>query len=133
VSYDITVVDAEKHGTGIAAYLTYEVRTKMTGGAFGERAFAVRRRYTDFVWLRSTLADNYLHALIPVLSDKEKLPAQVFNISGQQHKPVDTRENPQQQASIQNAPQVCALLCSAFDFRHSELTSHCGGVWPSWS
>jgi hypothetical protein len=30
----------------------------------------------DFVWLRNTLATNYLHALIPVLSDKEKLPAQ---------------------------------------------------------
>ena len=28
------------------------------------------------MWLRNTLATNYLHALIPVLSDKEKLPAQ---------------------------------------------------------
>jgi hypothetical protein len=75
VGYNVLVVNPEKHGTGVAAYLTYEVRTSMTGGAFGAREFAVRRRYADFVWLRNTLAGNYLHALIPVLSEKEKLPA----------------------------------------------------------
>ena len=75
VGYNVLVVNPEKHGTGVAAYLTYEVRTNMTGGAFGAREFAVRRRYADFVWLRNTLAGNYLHALIPVLSEKEKLPA----------------------------------------------------------
>jgi hypothetical protein len=75
VSYNVLVVNPEKHGTGVSAYLTYEVRTSMTGGAFGAREFAVRRRYADFVWLRNTLAGNYLHALIPVLSEKEKLPA----------------------------------------------------------
>ena len=39
------VANPEKHGAGISAYLTYEVRTKMKGGAFGERDFTVRRRY----------------------------------------------------------------------------------------
>ncbi|MGB1591403.1 MAG: hypothetical protein ACPIOQ_01520, partial [Promethearchaeia archaeon] len=79
VAYKVLVCNAEKHGTGVSAYLTYEVRTKMMGGAFGERDLSVRRRYADFVWLRSTLACNYLHALIPVLSDKEKL------LSGRSH------------------------------------------------
>ena len=82
VAYDVLVVNAERHGTGVSAYLTYEVRTKMTGGAFGEREFAVRRRYADFLWLRNTMAGNYHHALIPALSDKEKLPSKLGMCQG---------------------------------------------------
>ena len=44
-SYEVLVTNPEKHGAGISAYLTYEIRTKMKGGAFGERDFTVRRRY----------------------------------------------------------------------------------------
>jgi hypothetical protein len=125
-SYDVLVANPEKHGSGISAYLTYEVRTSMKGGAFGERDFTVRRRYAggeratsarvavarggrrgiaerrqccaDFVWLRNTLAANYLHALIPVLSDKEKLPAQ--RALGAKH-----------EAQVPRALRVCVCAC----------------------
>ena len=33
----------------------------------------MRRRYSDFVWLRSTLAERCPHALVPSLADKERL------------------------------------------------------------
>ncbi|EKX49074.1 hypothetical protein GUITHDRAFT_68216 [Guillardia theta CCMP2712] len=76
VEYQVIVVNPEKHGQGIGAYLTYELRTRMKGGAFGEREFAVRRKYNDFIWLRNVLAADYPHFLVPVLAEKEKLPAQ---------------------------------------------------------
>eukprot|EP00960_Hanusia_phi_P076087 768513-Hanusia_phi.AAC.10 len=79
VEYQVMVVNPEKHGQGIAAYLTYELRTRMKGGAFGAREFAVRRRYNDFIWLRNVLAASYPHFLVPVLAEKEKLPAQGSN------------------------------------------------------
>ena len=41
VSYNVLVVNPEKHGTGVSAYLTYEVRTSMTGGACGAYGPAV--------------------------------------------------------------------------------------------
>ena len=73
-SFEVMVRHPERHGQGVAAYLTYEVYTTWTSGAEpGGRDSTVRRRWSDFAWLRDSLARNFSHALVPALAAKERL------------------------------------------------------------
>jgi len=69
----ITVGDPEKHGEGVNAYTTYQVSTKTTIASFQQPDFFVRRRFSDFLWLRQALADKYPDCIVPALPEKKKM------------------------------------------------------------
>ncbi|KAK1885107.1 Sorting nexin-7 [Dissostichus eleginoides] len=55
----ITVDHPESHVTAIETFITYRVMTKTSRSDFDCSEFEVRRRYQDFLWLRSTLEENH--------------------------------------------------------------------------
>ncbi|KJE96770.1 hypothetical protein CAOG_07043 [Capsaspora owczarzaki ATCC 30864] len=67
----IFVTDPEKHGSGMDAYVSFCVTTKTTMQEFQAQEFFVRRRYTDFVWLRSKLFSEFSTSVIPQLPSKD--------------------------------------------------------------
>ncbi|XP_010789416.1 sorting nexin-7-like, partial [Notothenia coriiceps] len=55
----ITIDHPESHVTAIETFITYRVMTKTSRSDFDCSEFEVRRRYQDFLWLRSTLEENH--------------------------------------------------------------------------
>merc|ERR1711998_725201 len=75
---ECSVRDPEKHGDTMNNYITFKVATKTvqsTWPQFKETEFSVRRRFKDFVWLRTSLCENHANVIVPPLPDKE-----IFNI-----------------------------------------------------
>lgn len=58
-----TVSEPQQTGTYMSKHVTYLVRTE-------PYTYLVRRRYTDFAWLRDTLQKRYIGMLIPSLPPK---------------------------------------------------------------
>lgn len=69
----ITVDDPESHITAIETFITYRVVTKTTRGEFDSSEYEVRRRYQDFLWLKSKLEEAHPTLIIPVCLLKLKL------------------------------------------------------------
>ena len=67
----VSVTDPEKHGDGMDAYVSFCVTTKTTMQEFSAQEFFVRRRYTDFVWLRAKLFNEFSTCVIPQLPSKD--------------------------------------------------------------
>ncbi|XP_075870237.1 sorting nexin-7 isoform X3 [Nelusetta ayraudi] len=66
----ITVDKPESHVTAIETFITYRVVTKTTRSEFDASEFEVRRRYQDFVWLRSRLEESHPTLIISPLPEK---------------------------------------------------------------
>ncbi|KAI1236654.1 hypothetical protein IHE44_0014907 [Lamprotornis superbus] len=66
----ITVDDPESHITAIETFITYRVVTKTTRGEFDSSEYEVRRRYQDFLWLKSKLEEAHPTLIIPPLPEK---------------------------------------------------------------
>ncbi|KAG8555603.1 hypothetical protein GDO81_017756 [Engystomops pustulosus] len=66
----ITVDEPESHITAIETFITYRIATKTTRGEFDSSEFEVRRRYQDFLWLKSRLEDAHPTLIIPPLPEK---------------------------------------------------------------
>ncbi|XP_069497633.1 sorting nexin-7 isoform X1 [Ambystoma mexicanum] len=66
----ITVDDPESHITAIETFITYQVVTKTTRGEFDSSEYEVRRRYQDFLWLKSKLEESHPTLIIPPLPEK---------------------------------------------------------------
>ncbi|OWK64461.1 Sorting nexin-7 [Lonchura striata] len=66
----ITVDDPESHITAIETFITYRVVTKTTRGEFDSSEYEVRRRYQDFIWLKSKLEEAHPTLIIPPLPEK---------------------------------------------------------------
>ncbi|XP_053325454.1 sorting nexin-7 [Spea bombifrons] len=66
----ITVDDPESHITAIETFITYRIATKTTRSEFDSSEFEVRRRYQDFLWLKSRLEDAHPTLIIPPLPEK---------------------------------------------------------------
>ncbi|XP_075689291.1 sorting nexin-7 isoform X1 [Rhinoderma darwinii] len=66
----ITVDEPESHITTIETFITYRIATKTTRGEFDSSEFEVRRRYQDFLWLKSRLEDAHPTLIIPPLPEK---------------------------------------------------------------
>ncbi|XP_074859142.1 sorting nexin-7 isoform X2 [Carettochelys insculpta] len=66
----ITVDNPESHITAIETFITYRVVTKTSRGEFDSSEYEVRRRYQDFVWLKSRLEEAHPTLIIPPLPEK---------------------------------------------------------------
>uniref|UniRef100_A0A8D0GUQ8 Sorting nexin 7 n=1 Tax=Sphenodon punctatus TaxID=8508 RepID=A0A8D0GUQ8_SPHPU len=66
----ITVDDPESHITAIETFITYIVFTKTSRGEFDSSEYEVRRRYQDFLWLKSKLEEAHPTLIIPPLPEK---------------------------------------------------------------
>nr|XP_047923176.1 sorting nexin-7 isoform X3 [Anser cygnoides] len=66
----ITVDDPESHITAIETFITYRVITKTSRGEFDSCEYEVRRRYQDFLWLKSKLEEAHPTLIIPPLPEK---------------------------------------------------------------
>ncbi|XP_052657787.1 sorting nexin-7 isoform X4 [Harpia harpyja] len=66
----ITVDDPESHITAIETFITYRVVTKTSRGEFDSSEYEVRRRYQDFLWLKSKLEAAHPTLIIPPLPEK---------------------------------------------------------------
>ncbi|NWX08937.1 SNX7 protein, partial [Caloenas nicobarica] len=66
----ITVDDPESHITAIETFITYRVVTKTSRGEFDSSEYEVRRRYQDFLWLKSKLEEAHPTLIIPPLPEK---------------------------------------------------------------
>lgn len=61
----------ESRGSYLAKHTTFLVALSSTGGLNA----SVRRRYSDFSWLRSVLRARYVGLLVPSLPDKSSVAA----------------------------------------------------------
>ncbi|XP_063730048.1 sorting nexin-7 [Eleginops maclovinus] len=66
----VTVDHPESHVTAIETFITYRVLTKTTRSDFDCSEFEVRRRYQDFLWLRSRLEENHPTLIVHPLPEK---------------------------------------------------------------
>ncbi|XP_024117536.1 sorting nexin-7 [Oryzias melastigma] len=66
----ISVEDPESHITAIETYIMYRVATKTTRSDFDSSEFEVRRRYQDFLWLRSKLEESHPTLIVHPLPEK---------------------------------------------------------------
>ncbi|XP_061859540.1 sorting nexin-7 [Colius striatus] len=66
----ITVDDPESHITAIETFITYRVVTKTSRSEFDSSEYEVRRRYQDFLWLKSKLEEAHPTLIIPPLPEK---------------------------------------------------------------
>ena len=60
---NVTVCEPQINGSFVNKFINYLIRTE-------PYTYLVRRRYSDFVWLRDTLAKRYIGLLIPSLPPK---------------------------------------------------------------
>uniref|UniRef100_A0A3P9HTA4 Sorting nexin 7 n=1 Tax=Oryzias latipes TaxID=8090 RepID=A0A3P9HTA4_ORYLA len=66
----ISVDDPESHITAIETYIMYRVVTKTIRSDFDSSEFEVRRRYQDFLWLRSKLEESHPTLIVHPLPEK---------------------------------------------------------------
>ena len=62
----IVLSDPEKRSEGINPHIIYMVKSMLRGA----QTSSVPRRYSDFVWLSDTLADDIAGAIVPPLPEK---------------------------------------------------------------
>ena len=65
-----SIANPEKTVSTLESYLTYEVKTKTTRPNFPGPDFDVKRRYSDFEWLKKKLEVQYPSSIIPPLPEK---------------------------------------------------------------
>ncbi|EDO38324.1 predicted protein [Nematostella vectensis] len=66
---EIDVVNPETHGVGKKRYTDYELRMRTNLPVFKQKESSVRRRYSDFEWLRSEL-ERDSKIVVPALPGK---------------------------------------------------------------
>lgn len=66
----INVDNPESNVTAIETFIMYRVVTKTTRSEFDSSEYEVRRRYQDFVWLRSRLEENHPTLIVHPLPEK---------------------------------------------------------------
>ncbi|KAM8731993.1 sorting nexin-7 isoform 1-T1 [Acanthopagrus schlegelii] len=66
----IDVDNPESHVTAIETFIMYRVLTKTTRSEFDSSEYEVRRRYQDFLWLRSRLEENHPTLIVHPLPEK---------------------------------------------------------------
>lgn len=66
----ITVDNPESQVTAIETFIMYRVATRTTRSEFDSSEYEVRRRYQDFLWLRSRLEENHPTLIVHPLPEK---------------------------------------------------------------
>jgi len=67
----------QKHVTPFETYVSYSIATKTTRTEYENQEYAVRRRYSDFEWLRHQLTHAYPSHIVPPLPEKHSLLEQI--------------------------------------------------------
>ncbi|PNW82491.1 hypothetical protein CHLRE_06g281050v5 [Chlamydomonas reinhardtii] len=68
--FEIEVTDPVKQGDGVAAYVSYKVRTKTTHPSYAAPFNEVIRRFRDFAWLHDKLVEKNKGLIVPPLPEK---------------------------------------------------------------
>eukprot|EP00877_Chromochloris_zofingiensis_P009805 jgi/Chrzof1/5078/Cz15g10280.t1 len=68
--FEVVVADPVKQGEGVAAYVSYKVRSRTTLPQYKHSSNEVIRRFRDFDWLHDRLAEANKGIIIPPLPDK---------------------------------------------------------------
>ncbi|GLC46599.1 hypothetical protein PLESTB_001222000 [Pleodorina starrii] len=68
--FKIEVADPVKQGEGVAAYVSYKVRTKTTHVNYDAPFNEVTRRFRDFAWLHDKLVEKNKGHIVPPLPEK---------------------------------------------------------------
>lgn len=68
--WQIGVSDPEMIGSGVNAYMVYQIAVKTSHPAFSQSEFTVTRRYSDFESLRSRLASKFRGIIVPPVPEK---------------------------------------------------------------
>jgi len=71
------VDNPQKHVTPFETYITYCITTKTSRAEYDAPEFVVRRRYSDFEWLRLQLTHSHPARIIPPLPEKHSLFEQI--------------------------------------------------------
>ncbi|TKS88086.1 Sorting nexin-7 [Collichthys lucidus] len=66
----ISVDNPESHVTAIETFIMYRVVTRTMRSEFDSSEYEVRRRYQDFLWLRSRLEENHPTLIVHPLPEK---------------------------------------------------------------
>lgn len=77
----ITVDNPESHVNAIETFIMYRVATRTTRSEFDSCEFEVRRRYQDFLWLRSKLEEAHPTLIVPPLPEKFVMKGMVERFS----------------------------------------------------
>merc|ERR1711953_832268 len=67
----ITVGNPEKSQTPMESFITYEVKTETDRIEYSVQQSTIRRRYQDFVWLKTKFEENHPGCIIPPLPSKQ--------------------------------------------------------------
>uniref|UniRef100_A0A0P6FKS1 Sorting nexin-30 n=4 Tax=Daphnia magna TaxID=35525 RepID=A0A0P6FKS1_9CRUS len=67
----------QKHVTPFETYISYQISTKTRRIEFEKQNYVVRRRYSDFEWLKNQLSVCYPTLIIPPLPEKHSLFEQI--------------------------------------------------------
>lgn len=68
--FEIEVTNPVKQGEGVAAFVSYSVRTKTTHRDYAQPFAEVGRRFRDFAWLHDKLAEKNKGVIVPPLPEK---------------------------------------------------------------
>ncbi|XP_018332545.1 sorting nexin-2 [Agrilus planipennis] len=82
---DISIVDTQKVGDGMAAYVLYKVRTRTNMPLFKKKEVYVMRRFSDFLGLHDKLTEKYLKMgrIIPPAPEKSVIGMTKIKMSNQ--------------------------------------------------
>uniref|UniRef100_A0A1B6EAX1 PX domain-containing protein n=2 Tax=Clastoptera arizonana TaxID=38151 RepID=A0A1B6EAX1_9HEMI len=75
------VDNPQKHLDTFETYITYRVVTNSSRKEYSETRYEVHRRYSDFLWLRMKLINEYPTFIVPPLPEKHTLLAQLDRYS----------------------------------------------------
>ncbi|CAK4410112.1 unnamed protein product [Aphanomyces euteiches] len=67
---NIEVGEPVKQGEGMHAYISYKITTSTDRRQFQKSQFSVIRRFSDFVWLHTSLCNLYPGVVVPPLPEK---------------------------------------------------------------
>jgi len=68
--FEISLMEPEKHGEGMSAYVTYTIKTRTRSGLLKSPQLQVDRRFNDFHWFHYKLSQQYKGVIIPPLPEK---------------------------------------------------------------
>ncbi|XP_039295525.1 sorting nexin-30 isoform X2 [Nilaparvata lugens] len=77
----VRVDNPQKHLDPFETYISFRITTKTTREEFSEKEYVVRRRYSDFIWLRQKLVEDHPTHLVPAIPAKHTLLGQLDRYS----------------------------------------------------
>ncbi|XP_069497634.1 sorting nexin-7 isoform X2 [Ambystoma mexicanum] len=114
----ITVDDPESHITAIETFITYQVVTKTTRGEFDSSEYEVRRRYQDFLWLKSKLEESHPTLIIPELTSHKKQGPGFLERMGQSVRAVASSMR-----GVKNRPDDITVISDYVDIFNQKINA----------